>query len=232
MLDALERGDVAGHCEELGDLLMQIVFHAAIRAAEGAFDIDDVVATIADKLVRRHPHVFADAEGVDTAEGARPVGARSRRQRRPAGGDAAATACSRACRTGPGARARAEARQPRPARSASTGPTGRARSPRSSEEVGEVARGRAPATTARRCTHEIGDLLFAVVNLLASSASTPRTRSSMPPSVPARFEFVEDRLAERGKTPQTSNLDEMDALWNDAKERASSVSRPEKVTLF
>src|SRR3979409_329506 len=63
VLDALSRGDVAGHCEELGDLLMQIVFHAALRAAAGAFDIDAVVAGISDKLVRRHPHVFGDATG-------------------------------------------------------------------------------------------------------------------------------------------------------------------------
>ena len=67
VLDALSRGDVAGHCEELGDLLMQIVFHAALRAAEGAFDIDAVVAGISDKLVRRHPHVFGDATGVETS---------------------------------------------------------------------------------------------------------------------------------------------------------------------
>src|SRR5690242_7881367 len=68
VLDALARGDVAGHCEELGDLLMQIVFHAALRAAEGAFDIDQVIASISDKLVRRHPHVFGDAAGVTTSE--------------------------------------------------------------------------------------------------------------------------------------------------------------------
>src|SRR6187431_250083 len=67
VLDALTRRDVPGHCEELGDLLMQIVFHAAIRRAEGAFDIDAVVASISDKLVRRHPHVFGDATGVETA---------------------------------------------------------------------------------------------------------------------------------------------------------------------
>src|SRR5689334_11639196 len=58
VLDALARRDVPGHCEELGDLMMQIVFHAAIRKAEGAFDIDAVIASISDKLVRRHPHVF------------------------------------------------------------------------------------------------------------------------------------------------------------------------------
>src|SRR5262245_30153997 len=67
VLDALSRGDVAGHCEELGDLLMQVVFHAAIRRAEGAFDIDAVVASISDKLIRRHPHVFGDVTGLQTA---------------------------------------------------------------------------------------------------------------------------------------------------------------------
>src|SRR5262249_5763140 len=67
VLDALSRGDTPAHCEELGDLLMQIVFHAALRAAQGAFDIDDVVASISDKLVRRHPHVFGDTAGITTS---------------------------------------------------------------------------------------------------------------------------------------------------------------------
>src|SRR6266567_2259076 len=61
VLEAIEEGTPAEHCEELGDLLMQIVFQAELRAAEGAFDIDDVVRGITDKLVRRHPHVFGDA---------------------------------------------------------------------------------------------------------------------------------------------------------------------------
>src|ERR1700755_2040409 len=63
VLDAMSHDDAAGHCEELGDLLMQIVFHAALRAAAGAFDIDAVIAGISDKLVRRHPHVFGDTAG-------------------------------------------------------------------------------------------------------------------------------------------------------------------------
>ena len=65
VIDALARHDVAGHCEELGDLLMQVVFHAAIRQREGAFDIDAVVKGISDKLVHRHPHIFAAAPGRD-----------------------------------------------------------------------------------------------------------------------------------------------------------------------
>ena len=60
VLEAIEEGTPAEHCEELGDLLMQIVFQSALRQAEGAFGIDDVVRGIADKLVRRHPHVFGE----------------------------------------------------------------------------------------------------------------------------------------------------------------------------
>jgi uncharacterized protein YabN with tetrapyrrole methylase and pyrophosphatase domain len=65
VLDALERGGPAAHCEELGDLLMQVVFQAAL--ADG-FAIDDVVTGIVEKLVRRHPHVFGDAQGVETPD--------------------------------------------------------------------------------------------------------------------------------------------------------------------
>src|SRR5207302_2672749 len=68
VLDALARGNVEDHREELGDLLMQVVFQAALRQAEGQFDVDGVVAAISDKLVRRHPHVFADAKAGTSAE--------------------------------------------------------------------------------------------------------------------------------------------------------------------
>src|SRR5262245_64133958 len=69
VLDALVRDDAEDHCEELGDLLFQIVFQAALRRDEGAFDIDAVVASISDKLVRRHPHVFATTPKMEAAAG-------------------------------------------------------------------------------------------------------------------------------------------------------------------
>lgn len=68
LLDAIDRGDDAEIAEELGDVLLQVVFHAQIAADRGAFDIDDVAAGIADKLVRRHPHVFADVDVADSDE--------------------------------------------------------------------------------------------------------------------------------------------------------------------
>ena len=81
VLDAMGPGDATNHCEELGDLLMQVVFQAALRQRAGGFDIDTVVAGICDKLVRRHPHVFA-ARGRASAAGGRMPGAAADEARR------------------------------------------------------------------------------------------------------------------------------------------------------
>jgi MazG family protein len=68
VLDAIDRGDVEDHCEELGDLLLQVVFHAQLRSEAGEFTFDDVAKSISDKMVRRHPHVFGDVEVEDSNE--------------------------------------------------------------------------------------------------------------------------------------------------------------------
>src|SRR5262249_44378749 len=68
VLEAIEEGSPREHCDELGDLLMQIVFQSALRARDEAFTIDDVVRSIRDKLIRRHPHVFGDARVKDSSE--------------------------------------------------------------------------------------------------------------------------------------------------------------------
>ena len=123
VLDALARKDVPGHCEELGDLLMQIVFQAALRRDEGAFAIDDVVASISDKLVHRHPHVFGDAKGVDTPEQVLAQWEEIKRAEKAAAGvktDRVLAGIK------PG---------PRRARSASTGRAGRAPTPRSRKRL-------------------------------------------------------------------------------------------------
>jgi nucleoside triphosphate diphosphatase len=211
VLDALSTGDVAHHCEELGDLLMQIVFQSALRRQEGAFDIDAVVAGISDKLVRRHPHVFAGAEGVDTADKVLAQWDEIKAAEKPArkrvlDGVPAGPALARAQKLG--------------SRCGKVGfdwPGWEGSFDKVEEEVQEVqtAIGEQDAAEIHA---EIGDLLLATVNLARKlgvdaenallDATTRFTR---------RFEFVEDRLAERGKTPQQSNLEEMDALWNDAK---------------
>jgi MazG family protein len=219
VLDALSRDDAAGHCEELGDLLMQIVFQAALRAADGAFDIDAVVAGISDKLVRRHPHVFGDAAGtsgitsdevltqwedIKRAEkaaagirkdrilsGVKPAPALARAQK--IGGKAGKVGFDWAGWQGSLAKVEEEVR-----------------------EVEEAARDGVPAAM----HHEIGDLLFAVVNVARKlGVDAENALIDATTRFQRRFEVVEDSLAERGKTPQTSNLEEMDALWNEAKRR-------------
>ena len=217
VLDALSRGDVAGHCEELGDLLMQIVFQAALRAAQGAFDIDAVIASIADKLVRRHPHVFGDATGVTTSDQVLAQWEDIKRAEKAAAG-------VRKGRTlggvppGP-ALARAQKIGSKASKVGFDWPSWEGSFAKIEEEVREVAE-TARGNDAKARHHEIGDLLFAVVNLArklgvdAENALVDATNRFQ-----RRFESVEDSLTERGKTLENSTLEEMDALWDDAKRR-------------
>ena len=215
VLDALARNDAADHCEELGDLLMQIVFQAALRRDEGAFDIDAVVASISDKLIRRHPHVFAKAEGVDTPAKvlaqwdqikAAEKAEKSDKKQRVLDGIPAAPALVRAQKIG--------------YRCGKVGfdwPGWEGSFAKVEEEVTEVL-GAVRAQDSREVHKEIGDLLLAVVNLSrklgvdAENALVDATKR-----FEQRFAIVEDRLHDRGKAPHESTLEEMDSLWNDAK---------------
>ena len=215
VLDALSRNDVAGHCEELGDLMMQIVFHAAIRNAEGAFAIDDVCNSISDKLVRRHPHVFGDAAGVTTSAQvlaqwdeikAAEKAAKGTQQDRLLAGVKPGPALVRAQKLGNKAE-----------KVGFDWPSWEGTLEKVQEEVHEI-RGAAASGERAAMHHEVGDLLLAVVNLArklgvdAENALVDATGRFV-----SRFEHVEDRLKDRGKTPQTSTLEEMDALWDEAK---------------
>ncbi len=215
VLDALARGDVAGHCEELGDLMMQIVFHAAIRRAEGAFDIDAVIAGISDKLVRRHPHVFGEAAGVDTADKvlaqwdqikAAEKAGKGEKKKRVLDGIPKGPALARAQKVGQ-----------RCGKVGFDWPGWEGSFAKIEEEVREV-KDAIGDNDARQVHAELGDLLLACVNLArklgvdAENALVDATER-----FERRFEIVEDRLAERGKTPQQSTLEEMDTLWDEAK---------------
>ncbi|MEO8553755.1 MAG: nucleoside triphosphate pyrophosphohydrolase [Kofleriaceae bacterium] len=218
VIDALARDDVDGHCEELGDLLLQVVFHAAIRHAEGKFDIDDVVKGISDKLVHRHPHVFANQTGIDTpaqvlaqwdqikaAEKA-AKGEHRKEKARTLDGIPVGPALQRAQKMG--------------SRCGKIGfdwPGWEGSFDKVKEEVEEV-RGAIVAKNQEEMHAELGDLLLACVNLarkLHVDAENALVDATL--RFQQRFEVVEDLLAERGKTPAGSNLEEMDALWNDAK---------------
>jgi MazG family protein len=220
VIDALARHDVAGHCEELGDLLMQVVFHAAIRHAEGAFDIDDVVKGISDKLVHRHPHVFASQQGIDTPAQvlaqwdqikAAEKAAKGETRKRTLDGIPAGPALQRAQKMG--------------SRCGKIGfdwPGWQGSFDKVKEEVDEV-HGAIEAKSQAEMHAEVGDLLLACVNLarkLHVDAENALVDATL--RFQQRFEVVEDLLAERGKTPSQSNLEEMDALWSDAKRAVAS----------
>jgi MazG family protein len=217
VLDALSQGNAAHHCEELGDLLFQIVFQSAIRRAAGEFDIDAVVAGISDKLVRRHPHVFADTQDVDTADKVLKQWDEIKAAEKPA---KANKRVLDGIPAGP-ALARAQKIGSRCGKVGFDWPGWEGSFDKVEEEVREV-RAAIESNDAPEIHAEIGDLLLAVVNLARKlgvdaenalvDATTKFTR---------RFEQVEDRLAAQNKTPQQSNLEEMDALWNDVKKTAA-----------
>jgi MazG family protein len=214
VLDAMSKNDVPGHCEELGDLLMQIVFHAAIRAREGAFDIDAVIKGIADKLVHRHPHVFADAKVKDSGEVLQQweeikkaeKAAKGAQQGRVLDGVKPAPALARAQKIGTKA---GKVGFDWPGWAGSFG--------KIVEETAEVKEA-IEGGKQDEIHHEIGDLLLAVVNVARKvGVDAEQAMIDATGRFQRRFEFVEDRLRDQGKTPPQSNLDEMDALWDAAK---------------
>jgi len=214
VLDAMMR-DPADHCEELGDLMMQIVFQAAIRRSEGAFDIDAVIASISDKLVRRHPHVFGDTTGVDTPEQVLAQWEDIKQAEKAAAGTKPARILA-GVKHGP-ALWRAQKLGSKAGKVGFDWPGWEGSHQKIQEEVHEIAEAARSGDAAQR-HHEIGDLLFAVVNLarkLGVDAETALVDASA--RFVSRFEHVETQLEARGKTPQSSSLEEMDALWNDAK---------------
>lgn len=215
VLDALARRDVPGHCEELGDLMMQIVFHSAIRQAEGAFDIDAVIASISDKLVRRHPHVFGEATGVETPDQVLAQWEQIKQAEKAEAGKRHDRILS-GVKPGP-ALARAQKLGDKARKVGFDWPSWDGALDKVKEEVAEIEHAARTGDHAAM-HHEIGDLFFAVVNLArklgvdAENALVDATQRFV-----TRFEHVEDRLHERGKTPRESTLEEMDTLWNEAK---------------
>lgn len=215
VLDALSRNDVPGHCEELGDLLMQIVFQAALRRQEGAFDIDAVVAGISDKLERRHPHVFGDTTGVSTSAEVLAQWEEIKKAEKAAAGHRKDRVLS-GVKPAP-ALVRAQKIGNKAGKVGFDWPGWEGSFKKIEEEVEEV-RVAAESKDPKAIHEEIGDLLFAIVNVARKlNVDAEQALLDATQKFQRRFEVVEDRLRDRGKTPQTSNLEEMDSLWNDAK---------------
>ena len=210
--DAISRGDTAALKDELGDLLFQVVFHARMAEESGAFAFDDVVNTISNKMLRRHPHVFGEAH-VSDAE-AQTVAwevhkAREREGRATLDGIALALP----------ALLRAIKLQNRAARVGFDWPNLVPVMDKLREELAEIEHEIATGGGPDRLEDELGDLLFVVANVarhlgIDPEAALRRTNAKFE----RRFRRIEELLAQKGITPSSSTLEEMDALWDQAKD--------------
>jgi MazG family protein len=224
--DAIDRDDLGALKEELGDLLLQVVYHSQMASEAGAFGFTEVAAAVADKMVDRHPHVFGDAK-VATAE-AQTVSWEARKAAERAAKEAAKGATGRPAGALDGvARAlpallRAEKIQKRAARVGfdwnDLGPV----IDKIEEELGELrAELTAGTVDQARLTDELGDVLFAVANLARHCKVDPEAAlRATNDKFERRFRHIEKRLAEAGRKPAEATLEEMEALWQEAKTRA------------
>jgi len=223
LLEALERGDPRAHCEELGDVLLQIVFQAQIASELGQFGIDQVVDGITRKLLRRHPHVFGEEQAASPDEVAvhwERVKAEEKAGRGAPGGLLAGVPRSlpallqaqrlseRAGRVGFDWRDAAQVME------------------KVREELGELEQALATADEAERraqAAWEIGDLLFALANLARHlSLQAEELARATCQRFRERFGRMQELAAERGLDLRTAGLERLEALWQEAKRELAS----------
>ena len=212
--DAIERGDLTDLKEELGDLLLQVVFHSRMAEEQGAFDFDAVAQAINDKMIRRHPHVFgAETYGslAEQKEGWEQLKAAERQDKGrtesllddvPAG----LPALTRAVKLSK--------------RAAGVGfvwPSAKEVLDKLDEEVAEL-KAEIAAGDVEKARQEMGDVLFVVANLARTLEVDPEDAlRATNAKFTRRFRYIETKLRERGKTPAQSDLAEMDALWDEVR---------------
>ena len=214
--DAIERNDMAALKDELGDLLFQTVFHSQMAAEAKAFSFADVVEAICEKMIRRHPHVFGDAD-IKSAD-AQTIAWEEHKRRERAG------------RAAHGQGLLDDVPLPLPAltralklqkRAASVGFDWRERErvmEKLEEEIGELNEAVAAGATAEKLTDELGDILFVCVNLARHLGVDPEEAlRATNQKFARRFAHVEKTIAKTGRKLTDTTLEEMDAAWDDAK---------------
>jgi ATP diphosphatase len=223
--DAIARDELSDLKEELGDLLLQVVFHARMAHERGAFDFGDVVQSITEKLIRRHPHVFGDECSPDrqAVEGLwERIKAEEKKEKAARNGDAPHGALAGVPIALP-ALTRALKLQEKASRVGFDWNDPHAVLRKIREEADEVELALRDNETVDAAA-EVGDLLFAAVNLARHLRGDPEALLRQTNrKFERRFASIERALDAKGKTPQDSTLAEMDALWDEAKAEEARI---------
>jgi ATP diphosphatase len=223
--DAIARGDLDDLKDELGDLLLQVVFHARMAEEKNAFSFADVVEAITRKMIRRHPHVFADSSGQLTPSDVKGAWERIKAEEKAERAlgrrseQASHTSLLSGVKTGQPALARAMNLQ---RKASSVGfdwndPRAVLRKIREEADEIECALDR---DDSNELAEEAGDLLFAAVNLARHVGADPElVLRGTNAKFERRFGYIERALESQGRSLQGASLDEMDGLWNEAKSK-------------
>jgi len=221
--DAIMRGDLDDLRDELGDLLLQVVFHARMAEEQNAFAFGDVVEAISAKMIRRHPHVFADSDGRLTPSEVKGAWDRikaeekAERASRRLGREAAPASLLSGIKAGQPALTRAMELQRKASSVGFDWNDPRAVLAKIREEADEIEAA-LDRGDARELAEETGDLLFALVNLARHVGADPETAlRGTNAKFERRFSYIERTLAAQGRSLEDASLAEMDALWNAAK---------------
>ncbi|MGY3082073.1 ATP diphosphatase [Bradyrhizobium sp. LM6.10] len=235
VVEAIGRGDLDDLCEELGDLLLQVVFHARMAEEQNAFAFGDVVEAITRKMIRRHPHVFVDKDGNLASSHVKEVWDRikaeekaERAARRPPE-EISHKSLMSGVKAGQPALTRAMELQRKASTVGFDWNDPRAVLAKIREEADEIE-----AALDRNDKHEIaeetGDLMFALVNLARHVDADPEAAlRATNAKFERRFAYIERALEAQGRALEQASLEEMDALWNAAKaeEKPASEGRKE-----
>ena len=214
--DAIERGDLADLKEELGDLLLQVVFHARMAEEQGAFGFADVAEAISAKMVRRHPHVFGEARRRSASEQTEAWEA-IKAEERASKARTATPSLLDDVPVGLPALTRAVKLSRRAARVGFVWPSAAEVLAKLREEVAELE-AEVAAGDVGKAQDELGDVLFVCANLARELDIDPEAAlRGTNAKFMRRFKYIEAELAARGSSPEQSDLAEMDALWNAAK---------------
>jgi nucleoside triphosphate diphosphatase len=232
--DAIARGDLEDLRDELGDLLLQVVFHARMAEEQNAFSFGDVVEAITRKMIRRHPHVFVDQDGrkdgqltPSDVKGAwdriKAEEKAERAARRPAQPTTGSSLLS-GVKAGQPALMRAMELQRKASSVGFDWNDPRAVLHKIREEADEIEAA-LDGGDAGELASETGDLLFALVNLARHIGADPEMAlRGTNAKFERRFGYIEQALAAEGRSLQSASLAEMDALWNEAKAKERSYS--------